>query len=493
MKKNVLNIAALYIRVSTDKQEELSPESQKDLLLEYAKKNGLFVPEEFIFMENGISGKKADKRPEFQRMIATAKAKPKQFDVILLWKFSRFARNQDESIFYKNLLRNKCGVDVVSISEPILDGMFGKLIERIIEWNDEFYSYNLSGEVMRGMTKKAQLGGYQARPPLGYKIVEYKKPPVIVPAEAYIVRKIFHMYVHDNKSPYGISKTLNSLGIKTQRGNAFERRSIEYILQNPTYIGMTRWNRTINATNEIKDRSEWIIAKGSFEAIIDEETFRLAQERHEQEFKPRGSRPVETHRHFLSGVLKCSNCGRTLISRKVHKNGNTYYSFQCHGYMKGKCLVSHQISAIKLVDALKKSLQEVIQSNHVDYSIRHSQITSNTDLSLFQKQLEQISIKEQRIKTAYINGIDTLEEYKQNKEKLADERITIEKKINEKSVIPERSVTDKIVMNRIKDLYNALEDDTAEISYVSSLVLSVIDKIVFFKSMNCIEVFYFCS
>lgn len=135
---------ALYIRVSTDKQEELSPDAQKRLLLDYAKKNKILVNPEHIFMENGISGRKAQKRPEFQKMISLAKAKPAPFQVILVWKFSRFARNQEESIVYKSMLKKQCGIDVVSTSEPLIDGPFGSLIERIIEWMDEYYSINLS-------------------------------------------------------------------------------------------------------------------------------------------------------------------------------------------------------------------------------------------------------------------------------------------------------------------------------------------------------------
>ena len=103
---------ALYIRVSTHMQDELSPDAQKRLLLDYAKANEIIVSEEYIFEEKGISGKKADKRPQFQQMIALAKTKPTPFDIILVWKFSRFARNQEESIVYKSLLK-KQGVDVI--------------------------------------------------------------------------------------------------------------------------------------------------------------------------------------------------------------------------------------------------------------------------------------------------------------------------------------------------------------------------------------------
>ena len=147
-----LKTAACYIRVSTDKQEELSPASQLKEIKRWAKENGYILTNEYVFMENeGISGRSADKRPEFQRMIATAKLKPKPFDAIILWKFSRFARNQEEATFYKGLLRKKLGIDVISISEPVLEGMFGRLIEMIIEWFDEVSKKNFGVSNLKRM------------------------------------------------------------------------------------------------------------------------------------------------------------------------------------------------------------------------------------------------------------------------------------------------------------------------------------------------------
>lgn len=170
MAKDILNMksACAYIRVSIDKQEELSPDAQKRLLIDFAKKNNMSLLAENIYIDNGISGKKANKRPEFLKMIGLAKSKDHLFDAILVWKFSRFARNQEESIVYKSLLK-KNHIEVVSVSEPLVDGHFGTLIERIIEWMDEYYSIRLSGEVLRGMTEKALRGGYQSSLPLGYK------------------------------------------------------------------------------------------------------------------------------------------------------------------------------------------------------------------------------------------------------------------------------------------------------------------------------------
>ena len=138
-----LRYAYGYVRVSTDKQEELSPDSQEKLIREYATKNNIVILK--VFFEIGISGRKADKRPAFQEMIGLAKSLEHPVDAIIVWKYSRFARNQEESIVYKSLLKKQNNVDVISVSEPLVDGPFGSLIERIIEWMDEYYSIRLSG------------------------------------------------------------------------------------------------------------------------------------------------------------------------------------------------------------------------------------------------------------------------------------------------------------------------------------------------------------
>ena len=125
-----MKVAAAYIRVSTEDQTELSPDSQLSVIRDYARKNEYIIAEEHIYIDAGISGRHVKNRPAFNQMIAAAKAKDHPFDTILIWKFSRFARNQEESIVYKAALRRD-GVEVVSVSEPLIEGPFGALIERI--------------------------------------------------------------------------------------------------------------------------------------------------------------------------------------------------------------------------------------------------------------------------------------------------------------------------------------------------------------------------
>ena len=111
--------AAAYIRVSTEDQMEFSPDSQLRNIQAYALNHHIELLPAHIYLDEGISGRNTSKRPAFLQMIADAKRKPHPFDLILLWKFSRFARNRQDSIFYKSMLRRECGIDVISITEPL--------------------------------------------------------------------------------------------------------------------------------------------------------------------------------------------------------------------------------------------------------------------------------------------------------------------------------------------------------------------------------------
>lgn len=491
---NKIRTAAVYIRVSTDMQMEQSPESQLVEIQRYAAQNNILIQKEYIFMEQeGRSGRKAGNRMQFQNMIATAKATPKPFDCILVWKFSRFARNQEESIVYKSLLK-KAAVDVLSVSEPLADGPFGSLIERIIEWMDEYYSIRLSGEVTRGMTEKALRGGYQARPPLGYKITERGKPPVIVPEEAEIVRLIFHLYVNERKSFFDIARYLNQNGYKTSRNKNFEVRSIDYIIKNPTYCGMIRWNRTTNETNEIKDESEWIITEGHHEAIIDKETFDKAQEIFKATFKPRGARPSSTYKHWLSGLLKCPICGRTMIAKTMHKksNGDYYAYFECYGFSKGKCLGNNRASSLTLAPSVIEALRKALDTQDIIYTlVKKQQLEPIDHTAVLENQLAQLKQKEKRIKDAYRDGIDTLEEYKDNKLILQKEREELEKQLaNQAATIPAADTKDLLIKN-IRNVYEMVVSDQFTDQQKNEALKTIIEKIIYDKKNDTLKVYYY--
>ncbi len=493
LNKDDIRIGAAYIRVSTDDQMDLSPESQLESVLAYAKEHNIVIPADYIFQESeGRSGKKADNRPQFQRMIATAKMKPKPFDCVLVWKFSRFARNQDESTFYKGMLRKKLGIDVISISEPVLDGMYGRLIEMIIEWQDEFYSYNLAQDVKRGMKTNAQNGWYQCRPPLGYRIPHHRALPEIVPEEAEIVRMIFDKYVNEKMSIFELTRYCNSLGLKTSRGKPFEKRSLEYILRNPAYAGIVRWNMTCNETKQIRDKSEWIIAKGEHPAIISEELFNQASERYESEYKRKNARPAENSKHWLSGLIKCSSCGRTLSSCvRVGKRVGPSFSFQCYGFLKGKCTASHYVSEKDLVPAIMTSLNEVLESGNIDYEVQKpAPAQDHTEAAALHARLKRLDQKESRIKDAYMDGIDTLEEYKQNRQLIQNERESILELLRQNQVPEDPDRQKEAMLANIRSVLDILASDQFTTAQKNAAMKSIISKIVYDRDKHHIDIYY---
>ena len=269
-----LRIGAAYIRVSTDDQLEYSPESQLEKIQAYAKSNGIIVPEEYIFMEEeGRSGRSTKKRTEFNRMIGTAKLKPKPFDVLLLWKFSRFARSREDSILYKSMLRRDLSIEVVSVSEPIGEDKMSILIEAMIEAMDEYYSINLAEEVRRGMTQRAKAGRPNTYAPIGYRMQDGAYVPD--PDTAPIVRKIYEDFV-GGRGLLQISHELTALGVRTRFGNPIENRGVKYILRNPVYIGKVRWTPT-GRTRRVWDNPDTITMDGGHEPLVPRELYDQAQ------------------------------------------------------------------------------------------------------------------------------------------------------------------------------------------------------------------------
>ena len=186
--------AAAYIRVSTDDQLEFSLDAQIKALKDYAKRNDMIILNEHIYADEGISGKRADKRPAFMKMIATSKKKPRPFDVILVHKFDRFARSREDSVVYKSMLKRESGIRVISITEQIEDDKFSVILEAMLEAMAEYYSLNLSDEVKKGMTEKATRGELQANPSFGYRAENNQL--VIVEEEAKYVRFIFEKFAN---------------------------------------------------------------------------------------------------------------------------------------------------------------------------------------------------------------------------------------------------------------------------------------------------------
>ena len=394
---------AAYIRVSTDDQAELSPESQLEEIKKYALRESLVLLPEHIYADTGISGKSASNRPEFMRMIAAAKGPDCPFSVILLWKYSRFARNQEESIFYKSVLRSKCGVDVVSVTEPLVSGPFGSLIERIIEWMDEFYSIRLSQEVRRSMALNASQGRLQSAPPFGYRASGGTLE--VVAEEADWVRHIYSSFL-SGRSTRSIALELNDAGVHTHRGGNFESRTIEYILRNPAYTGQLRWHER---------GGDVIVAQGSHKPILDRASWEAAQRRLDdlKSRCPPHSRPADGLKFWAGGLVRCAVCGSTLV---YEKGGRC----KCNGYARGRCRESQRTPVSVLESAIMSRLElDSRDAAPAEYELLPPQPPPDASLPGLRSSLRRAAAEKRRLLDAYTSGALDLEAFRRAAEELS--------------------------------------------------------------------------
>lgn len=474
---------ACYLRVSTNDQLEFSPDAQLRAIKTYAKNNNIIIDDDYIFIDEGISGRKADKRPAFQKMIAIAKSKPKKFDVILVHKFDRFARSREDSVVYKSLLRKECGIKVISITESIEDDKFSVILEAMLEAMAEYYSLNLSDEVKKGMTEKARRGQFQASPPFGYEIKN--KELIIKEDEAKAVKLMFDKFLYENASFLSIAKYVNSLGYKTHRGNLFENRTIEYILNNPIYCGKVRWTPTGKIKRNYNNENS-IIEKSTHIPIISEEEFDKVKEklskRKEINRKYYKGNSLE-NLHWLNGLVRCKECGKTLVRNQKH-----YY--QCNGYVKGLCSTSQFIKISEIEEAILNQIKKDFTSK-VKLNIKsNSNSFNNDEVQIVYTQLDKLKEKETRIKEAYINGIDTIEEYKSNKQELLEQKDYLDSKLKELEEAKNIKPKESIIKENLKTVYEILSDDNIDMQRKYEISHLLIEKIEFSKSARRLDLEY---
>lgn len=475
-RSDCMKTAAAYIRVSTDDQTEYSPSSQLEKIREYAKRNDYILPDEYIFIDEGISGR-TTKRPAFNQMIGIAKTKPKPFDAILLWKFSRFARNREDSIVYKSMLRKQCGIDVISISENIGDDKMSVIMEAMIEAMDEYYSINLGEEVRRGMSEKVQRGEPVTIPSFGYDIENGNYIPDKETAP--VVQKIFADFL-DGRGLVTIARELNENGYRTRRGNKFENRTVKYILQNPVYIGKIRWTPTGKANHRQKCR-DTVIIDGTHEPIISQEIFDKVQER-----LSKGSfkymREISAKEPFmLQGLVRCSACGATLCMSSNHT------SLQCYAYAHGTCSISHSISLKKINALVFETIDKCMEKS--EFNLEFTAEKKNDDnipllISRENKKLE-------RIKDAYENGVYTLEEYKKSRDNVMNKISEWEGKLHAQQTVTDKKTLIQAFRQKAMELMPLIKSPAIPEETKNIMLKSFVRRIIFDRSKCEVQIFFY--
>ena len=316
METNTLN-AVIYARYSSHSQTEQSIEGQLHDGYAFAEKCGYKVVGEYI--DRALTGTKDD-RPEFQRMIKDAEKK--QFQIVIVWKLDRFARNRYDSAIYKRTLK-KFDIRVVSVMENITDSPEGIILEGLLEAMAEYYSANLAENIRRGQQESVKKGWYCGGSiPLGYRLQDHR----LVEDErtAPLVRELYQRY-GSGESLASIAADFNARGFRTNRGRPFKTSTFDRIIPNATYIGQYTY-----AGQVVPDLAA---------PLIDQETYdRAVQRRTANRRAPAANRtPVK---FILQGKLFCGHCGTAMCGDYgTSKSGerHNYYSCSARKHRKNDC------------------------------------------------------------------------------------------------------------------------------------------------------------
>lgn len=452
-----------YCRYSSDLQNEASIEQQKNELTEYANKNNITIID--FYCDEAKSGTK-DTRENFQCMISDCKNK--LVDCILVWKTDRFARNTQDSLFYKMKLE-KLGIKLISITQPIdTTTPEGALMYTLLAGMDEYYSKNLASNVKRALKNNANnclSNGGTA--PLGYDIVDRKY--VVNEQEKPIIQKIFEMYING----IGITEIalkLNLEGYKTKKGKPFGKNSIFEIINNEKYTGTYIYNKS-GGYNRHQKRDDTIKIENAFEPIISKETFEKAMERRETNKKNKGGFK-SNHIYLLSGLIFCGDCGaRYCGSTSTKKKGNNIYKtgyYTCSNRNKiGKCtnhiIKQEEIEKYVYEALLNKilngnSIESLVQKVKIEYN--KLQESSETLVKETQKQLNSVierlnnllAMLELSQTPSLLNRINELD----NEKTILEQQIQIYKTTTKDS-IPENKIIEVL-----KKDFNSLKSKSKE-------------------------------
>lgn len=385
--------AVIYARYSSSNQREESIAGQLRDCHAYADRNNLTVINEYT--DSALTGK-TDKRPGFQKMIKDAENG--QFEIVIVWKLDRFARNRYDSAMYRNKLK-KCGVKLVSAMENISDSPEGIILEGLMESLAEYYSANLSENVKRGLYDSAL-----ERKMLNNNVFGYRPGPdgkyEIDPETAPIVRRIFNEYASGKPYP-DIIADLNADGLRSKWGE-FKNNSIRKLLKNEKYVGVYRY----------KD----IYDPEGIPPIIDRDLFdRVQDELKRRSISRKKSKTKTGANYLLTGKLFCGHCLSPMTGESARsKTGKIYYWYSCSNNKNKvktcnkrrvpKDWIESEILRILHDEILTDDFIRYVADAAVTYEERFDQ---NPEIEQFETELKQVDNKIRNVANAIASGVVT--------------------------------------------------------------------------------------
>ena len=329
----ISRVAVIYARYSSHAQTEQSIEGQLHDAHAFADREGYVVLREYC--DRGISGKSADARPEFLRMVEDAARH--EFGAVLVWKLDRFARNRFDAAIYRRKLQ-EADVRLISVTEHFSDGPEAMLLEAMMEAMNEYSVEDLKQKIKRGQRESLSKGRWAiGRPPFGYS-VDKDKHLVADPCEAPLVKEIFRRYL-DGEGTRSIAKDLEARGIRTKRGGKITMTTLA------TVLGSSRYTGHINVAG----------IRMEIPQLVSQEDFDMAS----AILQANKKRPAAKDDYPLSGVARCGLCGAPMVADQGRGNGGTYHYYTCANKKKGTGCTKKPVRC--------ETLEEIVTRATYDY------------------------------------------------------------------------------------------------------------------------------
>ena len=409
--------AVIYARYSSDNQREESIDGQIRECTAFAEKNGITILRHYI---DRACSAKTDNRPAFQEMVKDSVKK--LFDMVIVWKLDRFARNRYDSARYKAQLK-KNGVKVVSATEVISEGAEGIILESVLEGYAEYYSADLSEKVIRGRTDNALKCMYNGGTlPIGF-VIDEEQHFQIDPLTAPFVLEVFKRY-DEGATMKELRDWLNENGIRNKLGKPLNYNSIQHMLKNRRYIGEYQYRD--------------VLIPDGIPAIVPKELFDRVQEKIEKNKKAPARHKAEDD-YLLTTKLFCGYCGAYLCGESgKSRNGTIHHYYKCVSVKKKRTDCKKKpVRKQWLEDLVVNEVMKVVMDDQAIEAIvsmvMDLQDRENTNLPLYEQQLQEAQRGIDNLLNAIQQGILTkstktrLEELEATKEdleiKIANEKI----------------------------------------------------------------------
>ena len=399
--------AVAYVRESSEEQGQgFSPDAQRQAIGRFAAENDLDLIREYCDFHSGW--RKSEARPEFGRLMADAAER--QFEVVLVFHTSRFARSQVEARKYKQLLRERLGIRVVSVTQPMGEDPTDPsafLAESIHEMFDEYYSVSLSFWTKSGLREKARQGHLVGTLPWGYRRDPDTGLAVPDPEKAPLVGGMFERYAGGQESDRTIAAWLNAKGARTSRGRQFSKDTVREMLCNASYAGYVTALRS-------KDRS----IRGLHEPLVSDELFDRVQE--VRSWRTRVVKPGPPSDEFLlRKLICCERCGSRMHGTTGSRPRVRRYicSTRRYGDPCGEPIVKAEPLEAQLVDWLRD-----FQPNQRLHALVTDEIAKVSGArSEDERRRREISGQLERLQDLYVLGDLTKNQYVMRRQALEEE------------------------------------------------------------------------